>query len=263
MRFLFRLYVVATVLILFVFSACVVYGFAQSSVFAPIWMKEDAYVEFFFDEGIRFPSSDSTAGVAYENGTYRWECIELTGTLAKLSLTLSYTDNVSVTKFSGEVLVDAINRSCYSLDGALLGTTQLWLEADPADGEEVVLWDVPPDKIFGTVETNRVGETSQGKQESYKVSSRNGTIGGNTAVFDARYDTNTGLMIRGLLWNEPTLTALNTGILNSVTISDTNIDLGPSTDVFDFSALLPPIIIIVAFVAIFVTIYWKRSKKHK
>jgi hypothetical protein len=251
----------ATVLMLFVFSGFVVSGFAQSSVFAPIWMKEGAYVEYSFGEGIRFPSSDSRV-VTYKGGTYRWECVELTGTLAKLSLTLRYNETDGVKQFSGEALVDAVNRSVYSLDETLLGTTQLWLESNPADGEQVVLWDLPPDKIVATINAKPlIINTIQGKQEAYQIIA-NGTIGGNMAVFNPFCDMNTGLMIFGLLWNEGTLRALNTSIVSSMTMSDTNIDLGPNENVFDFGALLPPILIVAAFVFVFVTIYWKRSKKR-
>jgi len=259
-RCLFRLSVMAAVLMLFVFSGFVVSGFAQSSVFAPIWMKEGAYVEYSFGDGLRYTSRDSPA-VPYEGGIYRWECVELTGTLAKLNLTLSFNEEDGVTRFSAEVLVDVSNRSVYSLDGTILGTTQLWLESNPNDGEEVVLWNVPPDKIVTTIDVSPViSNTPQGKQSMYQVNA-NGTIGGNTAVFNPCCDLDTGLMIFGLLWNEGTLRALNTNIINSVTLSDTNIDLGPSAEAFNYAALLPPILIVVAFVFIAVTIYWKRSKK--
>jgi hypothetical protein len=74
---------------------------------------------------------------------------------------------------------------------------------------------------------------------------------------------NTGILTMGLPWNEATLSALNTGLINMMTLTDTNIDLGPSSNEFDFGALLPPALIVVAFVFIFVTVYRRRRKKHK
>lgn len=254
--------VIMALLISFVFSSLVVSGFAQSSVFVPIWMKEGAYVEYSFDEGLRYPYGNKTA-VKYESGTYRWECIELTGTIAKLNLTLSYIEKDGVTQFSATVLVDAVNRSVYGLDGTLFGNTQLWLESNPTNGQEVVLWDVPPDKIVTKVNAKPViSRTPQGKQEMYQITA-NGTIGDKLRVFNPCCDMSTGLMVFGLLWSEGTLRALNKGLMSGVTMSDTNIDLGPSTEAFDFGALLPIILIVVAFIAVFITIYWKRHKKHK
>jgi hypothetical protein len=258
---LFKSSAIATALILLMFCVLVVSGFAQSSVFAPIWMKLSAYAEYSFGEGFRF-LSDKTS-VKYEGGTYRWECIELTGTVAKLNLTLSFNEGDSVTQFSAEALVDTLNRSAYSLDGTLLGTTHLWLESNPDNGEEVVLWDLPPDKIVGKINTFAgFTETPQGKQESYLVTG-NGTINNNTALFSIYCNMNTGILTMGLPWNEATLSALNTGLINMMTLTDTNIDLGPSSNEFDFGALLPPALIVVAFVFIFVTVYRRRRKKHK
>lgn len=249
----------ATVIIIIMLSCFASCGFAQSSVFAPIWIEKGVFVELSFDKGLR-ASDNSSVYVTYENGTFSWECIELTGNTAKLKLTLKFNEIDGVTTMSGEALVDAVNRSVYSLDGNLLGTTQLWQESNPTS--EVILWDTSQDKIFGEAETGRVGETPQGNQETFKVTG-NGTINNNEAVFNARYDTDTGLMIRGLLWNEPTLKALKAGILNSVTISDTNIDLGPVTETFEFNLLIPILVIAGAFSCIFITVCWKRNKKRK
>jgi len=259
---MFRSYVIVTASVLVVFSAFFGPVFAQSTVFVPIWLEEGAYVEFSCGEGLWYPSSASS-GIVYESATFKWTCVDLTGTVAKLNITLTYNiEGEDPPVFSAEVLVDAVNRSVYSLDGTLLGATQLWSESNPSDGDQVVLWNIAPDKVVGTVETNRVGETPQGKQGAYKVTG-NETINGNLAVFNLRYDQNTGIMIRGLMWNEGVFKALSKGILNSVTISDTNIDLGPSTETFDINSFIPIIIIAVAFVLIFVTIYWKKSKKRK
>jgi hypothetical protein len=258
---MFKSYLITTASALLLFSVLIFSGHSQSSVFAPIWMKEGAFLEFSFDAGIWYPSNEPP-GEHYESGTFRWTCLELNGTVAKLNLTLKFNTENGVKQRSGFALVDTINRSVYSLDGTHLGSTQLWLESNPADGSKIILWDSPPDKIWGNVETNRIGETSQGNQESYKVTG-NGTINNNTAVFNLRCDMNTGLMIRGLMWNEAVFRSMNTGLMSSVIISDTNIDLGPSTDTFDINTVIPIVLIGVAFVLIFVTIYKRGSKKHK
>ncbi|MFZ7138200.1 MAG: hypothetical protein ACOWW1_07260 [archaeon] len=260
MKCVYRSSMIGATSALLLFSLFFLSANAQSTVFPPIWMEEGAFVEFSFEEGIWYPSNEPP-GVVYKSGTFRWSCIELVGTVARLNLTISYNIEGEVKHLSGAALVDVINRSVYDLDGTHVGSTQLWLKSNPNNGEQLVLWDLPPDAIFGAVETNRIGETCQGNQESYKVIG-NGTINNKTAVFNLRCDMNTGLMIRGLMWNEAVFRAMNTGLMSPVIISDTNIDLGPSTDTFDFNSLFPIIIIAVAFVLVFVSIYWTRNKKR-
>jgi hypothetical protein len=258
--FLLKRLSLATSLSLFLSFMLVASCFGQSSsVFAPIWMKTGAYAEYWFDEGFRV-RSDGTFG-AYANGTYRWECIALTGTLAKFNLTLSFNEEDSITVLSGETMVDTLNRSVYGLDGTLHGTTQFWLESNPNDGEKFVIWDLPPNKVDGLV---NVGGgyyiTPQGKQNCYEITG-NGTINNKTAIFNTFYDLSTGLMISGILWHEGSLSALNTHIISGMDLSDTNIDLGPSRDSFDLGAFLPPALICIAVVLIFVTIYRRQRKK--
>lgn len=261
MRFLIKSSIQAILLVSLLFSSWVVCVSAQSSVFAPIWMKKGAYVEYSFGDGFRFLSNKTA--VEYEEGTYRWECIDVAGTLATLNVTLILSEETGVTQFSANVLVDTLNRSVFQMNGNPLGTTHLWLESSPADGEEVVLWDLSPDRVVGKIQIlNGVTETPQGKQESYYVNG-NGTINNNAAFFNMYCDVNTGLMTSGSLWFDGTVSALNTSVINNQVMVATNIDLGPRNDLFDFGALLPIIAIVVAFSFIFVTIYLSRRKKHK
>jgi hypothetical protein len=259
----------ATLFMLLIFSAFGTYVFAQSSVFAPIWMKKGAYAEYSFDDGVRF-LSDNTP-VEYENGTYRWECIELTGTLAKLNITLSFTEENSVTQYSAEVLVETLNRSVYTMDGTLVGTTNMWLDSNPADDEDVVVWDLPPDMVIAKI--NHLGGytlTPQDAQESYEMDGH-GTIDGNRVFFSAYYDMDTGIMTTGVVFNDGIFKALSTTLMNIIEFTDTNIDLGPGEtidlsqfeDAASSSVLILIIIVAIAFPFVFVIVYISRRKKYK
>jgi hypothetical protein len=239
------------------------YVYCQSSIFAPIWLEKGIYVEYSFGNGFK-PSPDNASDyVIYDSGTFRWECIGLTGNNVELKLSLSfYTETGEcVDAVSGYAIIDAVNRSVYGVDGVLLGTTQLWQEPNP--DSNVIIWDTPEIKMLGQVEANGYNmKTPQGLQEIYAVTGE-GTINGKQAVFQGHYDVNTGLMIEGLLWNEPTLAAINAGLMNSPLISDTNIDLGPSIETVNFLVLIPIAVVAVAFSGIFIGVYWKRSNRKR
>jgi hypothetical protein len=252
------------VLIMCVFVGFINHSYAQSSVFAPIWLEKGVYAEYSFGNGFRPSPINASDYVTYDKGIIKWECIDLKGNDAKLRLVLSfYTDTGDcVDAISGEVRVNAVNRSVYGTDGTLLGTTQLWQEPNPIT--DVIIWNTEETKIFGKVESNGYNmKTPQGLQEIYYVTG-NGTINDKKdAVFSGFYDVNTGLLINGLLWNEPTLTAINAQLMNGPTLSDTNIDLGPSVETTNFSLLILMLIIIGTFIGIFIMVYWKRSNKKR
>lgn len=248
-------------MVLLVSSLSINFCVAQSSIFPPIWMKEGAYVEYTLAEGIMQLHNNTL--FSFNDGKYTWKCIEVTGTLAKLKITLSVNKEESVTTLSTEVLVDSVNRSVYRLDGTRLGTTQLWLESNPTDGEEVVLWYSPPEKVVGKVKIlNGYTQTPQGKQDSFKVTG-NGTIGEDIEFFSTFHDTDTGILTFCTQWHDATINALNTSVFSTPEIYDTNIDLGPNEDPFNIIDYLPIILIGVAFTLVFIVVYRTRSKRFK
>lgn len=249
---------------------------AQSSLFAPSWLKEGTYAEYIFESGtVLLNNNTSLLGfdvVNYVDAAFRWECVDLNDTVAKLKVTLGFTEierngkpaEQNETKnLTSEVYVNTVSRAVYLQNGTLIGTTHLWLPANPTVDDEIVIWDVPPDKITLKIEnlTQAFTQTPQGRQRAFMVRGP-----GKNGYLALICDFDTGVTTDGLTDDEPTLTTLlgvqNLSYGGIMLFADTNIDLGPSENQFDIQTLLPIVAVIAAFAIIFVTVYMRRRKKR-
>jgi hypothetical protein len=267
---------------------------AQASSFlAPEWMKEGTYVSYDltpmgteYKDGVLQTSKSLT--VFFPNGSYvkcrnvtsvllRWDCIELKDDIATLNVTYSVTSDYANDNFYTQALVDVdvVGRSVYVQNGTLIGTTNLWLPSNPAEGQEVVLWDVPPDKVTANVTTLSFdggniyygGDMAQGAQRCFQLNSIEGTINGRDATqagFQAFgfYEYDTGLMLYGSFFMEPVRVALGVSLNelpNSVT---TNVDMGPAKLFIDWGYLLGLAAVIACIVLVAVLLVKKRHRKR-
>jgi hypothetical protein len=265
-----------TLLALLIFSFVTSLCSADSSVLVPSWLKNGTYAEYSFVDGMIFVSgvTEDFEKVRFVNGTFRWECVNLDENIATLNLSFEYIQ----TEINGKALeenktvllvedvyVDTVSRAVYLQNGTLLGTTTFWLPANPSTCDEIVLWDVPPDRIIQTVsnlsEIQTRVRTPQGSQYAFKIE-KQGTINGTNVFFNGLYDFDTGVLDQNGLEREPFVRALEisnifwNGVMH---FSSTNIDLGPSINSSDYSSFMFVIMLAVAFVIVFVAVY--RGKK--
>jgi hypothetical protein len=277
---------VLVILILSLSTASCVAQFQASSMLAPSWMKEGTYVSYDFTphsighhDGVLETSQSQTVfflngpPITYRNVTsviFRWECTDLKEDIATLDVSYSITSDLASDNFYASTLVDVdiATRNVYFQNGTLIGTTILWLPSRPAEGQEVTLWDVPPDKATANVVTKGRngeniynGQASQGAQRAFMFKNVTGTINGqevNISTFQGGgwYDYDTGLYVTAPLRHESVFTALginNHGIPNSMT---TNVDLGPAHIlinwgyVLSLAAVVGSIVLVVAFLLI-------------
>ena len=257
-----------SVLFLFLsFLAVLPIVFVQAQSFGtPIWMKEGTFVQYEFKSSVVFFLNrtsfpfESDASV-----TWRWECTEINEDMAKLNVTIDFIGENKRLFLSTEVNVNTTSRQVFLLNGTLIGTTNLWAKANPTDGEEIVVWDTPPDRILGVAEKRGWSYTPQGAQKIYNLEGA-GTINGRNALFDSLHDIDTGIMIDGIIHHEATLFALDIdslGVNGRFSFTDTNIDLGPRELWPEIFGLLPILIIVIVFVSVFVIFYHRRRKRRR
>ncbi|MBT0158660.1 hypothetical protein G4O51_01605 [Candidatus Bathyarchaeota archaeon A05DMB-2] len=260
-------------------SLCFI-SLSNASNFAPTWLREGTYVKYTTNQvGYAYVANNSNPlgsdTLSFWNATFGWRCISINDTIAKLSFTLNYTgkelnkvslDNATL-QLTGEVYVDLSSRAVYDLNGSLLGTTHMWVSANPSEGQEVVVWDVPPDKVGLPAKCNGIWFTTiQGRQDGFSLEGT-GKINGVSTNFLILCDQDTGLMIDGNFGWDPLITSagINALLLNGIVmLSDTNIALGPTSDPTNWPliimlATLPTI----AFIGLFVIFYKYMHKKHK
>jgi hypothetical protein len=243
------------------------------------WLQKGVYVDYAFQSG----------GVHLYNGTiiefnnttsiYRWECIAQNESTAELSISLNGTlsDGIIVL-IKNDVFIDISSRSVYLENGTLIGTTHLWLPANPLPNELITLLDVPPNKVEMTIiNREEYAQTCQGIQKTFTVSGmatglKNIGASGNMSYL-IMCDFDTGVMVD---WgvhmgdNEGTLKAL--GVMGLMvqgifSLISTNIDLGPSYHLPVNSSANSAILLIlpfpIIFCAIFLAIYISKKKSRK
>jgi len=232
----------------------------------PIWMEKGTFVQYEFKSaGVIFLNNTLSPFENDASATWRWECIELDDDLATLNVSISFTEEKKSLFISKEVDVNTTNRQVMLSNGTLIGTTNLWAKANPTDGEEIVVWDTPPDRILGVAEKGGWSYTPQGAQKIYILEGA-GTINGRNALFDSLHDIDTGIMIDGIIHHEATLFALDIdslGVNGRFLFTDTNIDLGPRELWPEIFGLLPILIIVIVFVSVFVIFYHRRRKRRR
>jgi hypothetical protein len=228
-----------------------------------LWMKVGTYAEYKFQStGPIF--LNMTLFNINATATFRWECVDLNETLAKLSLSITFAGEPQDIHFSTELYVNIITREVILRNGTLIGKTRLWAPAFPEEKETVFLWDIPPDRVVGKVSNLRGTQgTPQGYQQVFMVEG-NGTFMGRLTSFIMFYDLDTGVMTSGILWYEATLLPFeiaHPGTMGTINFTDTNIDLGPPELWPEIATFLMIIAPIAVFLVIFIFVYRHRKRK--
>ena len=249
-------------------------NYAKADLFAPTWLKKGAYAEYNSGTYLTFLNGSyfSPANEDTKNGVFRWECLEVNDTTAKLKVSLNVNEGAGGIHLSSEIYVDTINRNVFLSNGTLIGTTRLWFPANPSQRQEVTFWNLPPENITGTVSTGNLinpnepnyFNTIQGVQKCFMVDA-NGTIGGQPYFSPSlSCDLDTGVVILDFFLFEPMLLAMDVKeIIGSVELVATNVDLGPREISFDIRAAIPYVIFVAAIVIVITTVFMRRRRKLK
>jgi hypothetical protein len=212
-----------------------------------------------------------------------WRCVSVNDTMAKLQVTLDYVGNLSFIKENlewinnsskevslqrtAEVYVDLYTRGVYNVEGVFLGTTHLWLPANPDNGQEITIWEEDSETITTvlTVSGRAVTVSEQGKQYTFQTGSQV-TIKNNPLGLGLSYDLDTGLGVgasysgQGFNW-DPIFAAVGISHGTVGRVSETNIDLGPEHSEINWMQMLYYAIIPVAIILLIATLIIKRKKK--
>ncbi len=253
-------------------------GIASANQLAPIWLKEGAYVKYTTDQaGFAYLANNLhpliSDTLSFWNATFGWHCVSINDTAAKLVVTLSYTgkelngiplDNATM-QLSSEVYVDLSTMSVYDQNGTRHGTTHIWVPANPVEGQDVVVWNVPLDIVTLPAKCNDVWFlTIQGKQDAFSLEGT-AQINNKSRNYLLLCDQDTGLMVDGSFEWDPILNAIgiNALLLNGLVIlSDTNIVLGPTYDPTNWLMIITfTTLPIVSFAVLFVAFYMRMRKK--
>ncbi|XHH09025.1 MAG: hypothetical protein ACFCUE_15900 [Candidatus Bathyarchaeia archaeon] len=258
--------------------------------FAPSWLKEGAYIKYgtqivnsnssgfmsFFDlsnpkfAGINYtlPAQKVDAVLETKSSSLVWRCVSVNATMAKLQVTLDYVGN-AISSFENvtiqrtvEVYVDLYTRGVYNVDGVFLGTTHLWLPANPNNGQEITIWEEDTEIITlpVTISDQTWGQTVQGLQYFFQTGSQV-TIKNNPLMLGLAYDLDTGLCVSGILMWDPIFAAVGISQGTVGRVSETNIDLGPERSAINWMQMLFYAIIPVAIILLIATLVIKRKKK--
>jgi len=275
---------VIALLIVTIITPCLVNP-VQADVFAPTWLKKGVYAEYNFPAGIiHFPNESSSISLGFDsyefqNGFLRWDCVDLVDTKATLDVNFDYTsvkyngrpltENKSVQLFS-QIEVDTLSRATHLSNGTLLGTSHLWLPANPTPADNIVLWDVSPDFIQSTVtnHSNIQVYSPQGTQNAFGIA-KDATIDNETVLFNIMCYSKTGLLSQMLpipVSCEPAFKALNMlsfDVNGVMALTSTNIDLGPSSEPLNLTFILAIVVIIAVFAICLFAVYTRVLKKKK
>jgi hypothetical protein len=260
--------------------------------FAPSWLVEGTYVKYesslpgssgsalaFFNlsnpkfTGTNYVLSGQKLDLILEtkSSSLMWQCKSVNDTMAKLQVTLdyvgelkNYVDNSSETvpvQRTAEVYVDLYNRGVYNVNGTFLGTTHLWLPANPDNGQEITIWEENSETVTSPVTTTSDSWTTtvQGNQDIFQTDAYV-TIKNNPYLMLNLYcDLDTGLSLGIIFW-DPVFAAV--GIANGpASVSETNINLGPERSVINWNQIMYYSIIPIAIVLLVVTLLIKRRRK--
>jgi len=226
-------------------------------------MEVGKYAEYEFEsESIVFLNRTYLANDA--SLTYRWTCLELNGTFAKLNISISFVGEKQIF-LSTLLYVNLVNREVIMDNGTLMGRTRLWAFAYPEKGVKI-FWENPPYNL--TEEVIDVGsgwsQTPQGAQKIF-ILDASGAVQGRAIAFSGLYDLDTGIMIDGSFDDEPTLRALgiiDVGRVGVIQFKDTNINLGPKELWPEILNLLLFVSPMVVFMVILVLVYRRRTRKR-
>jgi len=258
--------------------------------FAPSWLKEGAYVKYldnsgsmsFFNvtdpkfAGTNYTLNQKTDSLDTISSSLMWQCVSVNATMAKLQVTWNYVgvqgpyydenlewvdgpfENVTFQR-TGEAYVDLYTRGVYNVAGVFLGTTHLWLPANPNDGQEIVIWQEDSKTITVPVTVSDWWVTTvQGSQDIFQISETFSVK--NMYQSSLLYDLDTGLCVGNLLLWDPIFTVVGVSG-GGGSFSETNINLGPERSATNWYQILEYSVIPVAIILLVVTLIIKRKRK--
>jgi hypothetical protein len=252
--------------------------------FAPSWLKEDTYAKYDTNTGLEcfFNVTDPNfAGTNYMlsqkikafntiSSSLMWQCVSVNATMAKMQITLDFVgkpvdvsdsfENVSIQR-TGEAYVDLYTRGVYNAEGTFLGTTHLWLPANPNNDQEIILWEENSETITTTATiSDRWTTTIQGTQDTFQI--KETRVKDQYQLGSHYYDLDTGLCVGNVFMWDPifAVVGISTGVI-SAGISETNIDLGPERSEINWNQTLQYSIIPIAIILLVVTLIIKHKKR--
>ncbi|MGB9914878.1 MAG: hypothetical protein ACPLIG_03910 [Candidatus Bathyarchaeales archaeon] len=281
-----------TLLLCFCIITSFVPAVASREPFAPTWMKEGVYVKYntnregnalIFNvsnpkyKGLNCWDIGALDSLRFWNATLIWHCISTNETTAKLQVTFdcigkmlihygeeatSVSLNNTRWQLTGEVYVDLYNRTVYTADGLAVGTTHMWLTSNPSEGQEVVVWDMPPEKVTLPAKVNGVTfETVQGIKDCFLIEGTP-SIRGKPRNFLLFCDLQTGLTVGGMFNWDPIFAAIGISDVSLDTFSETNIQLGRSDSSFNWAWVLQYSVLPIAIILLCVTAIYRFKKKQ-
>jgi hypothetical protein len=211
------------------------------------------------------------------SSSFMWRCVSVNDTVAKLQVTLDYVgepgpnyddnfeyvsgsfDNVSF-QLTGEAYVDLYTRGVYSVAGVFLGTTHLWLPANPTDGQEITVWEEDSETIVVPVTVSDWWVTTvQGPQDIFQISETFSVK--NMYQSSLSYDLDTGLYVCGVLLWDPIFAVVGIRYGSVGSFSETNINLGPERSATNWYQILEYSLMPIAIILLVATLLIKRKKK--
>ena len=272
--------------------------------FAPSWLNEGVYMTYYAKnegdirvfnadeprfEGLNYLYTPVDSGyfdwIRHSGANLTWKCDSVNSTMAKLQVTFDYIgerldhyEGAALTRTSlngesfqrtGVVYVDLYTRAVYNVDGVLLGTTHLWLPANPSGGQKLVVWDVESKTITLPVTLNR-HQTIQGTQEAFmfmddfKLVDSDPSSSKHMGMF---YDLETGLATGGVFDWDPIFAAIGLESANLAgdngenAVLDTNIKFGTTSTTINLTQILQYAILPIAVVLLLVAFVIRRKKR--
>lgn len=232
----------------------------------PVWMQTGTYAEYQYDViGIVLTNNTLISFKDDALATFRWECTKISGELATLNVSLNVEGQDRPFFLSTSIDVNTVSRQVFLSNGTLIGSTQLWSSANPANGEKSVVWDSSMDKIIGSVELRSWSNTPHGAQKIFSITGQ-GTIQNKSVSISGLYDLDTGVLISRVPDYEATLYALGVDmplINGGSSLSGANIDLGPKEFGPEIISLLPFAALAVVFVGVSLLVYRRLKRKKR
>ncbi len=246
----------------------------------PTWLREGTYVRYTTNQPgyAYFFNSSNPRGydtLGFYNATFGWSCLSITNKIAKIEFFFDYMgktlNNVSLGNatltLKSDVFVDLDNRAVHYSNGSIIGTTHLWVCANPNDDQKVVIWDIPPEKVSLPVKTGYILDTCQGMVKGFIVEGTV-TINQTRKNIDLLCDSTTGLMVDGSFDSDPIMVGSGINVLfinGRVYLSDTNIEFAiyneTSNQTNVSNIVMFMLLPIIVFVALFVAIRKRMQKK--
>jgi hypothetical protein len=267
--------------------------------FAPSWLKEGTYAKYeakkLGENTVSLGSSENKALVGFfelsnpqfagtnymlaqpvdlllatEKCSVMWRCVDVNATMAKLKVTLDcigeprgtadQTENKHLQRES-EIYVDLYTRAVYNAKGTFLGTTHLWLPANPKVDQKITIWEEGTETITAPVKISGSQATVLGQLTVFELDATNVTIKNNIKSFISSYDLGTGLGVstQYSMW-DPIFASV--GIQHGrIEISETNINFESAPSEINWTRMLYYAIIPIAIILLVATLIIKRKKK--